>query len=396
MLISFAIHAILFMMATTHHLNKIRVQQGELIIAQLSEESLSDLINKNAISLALLVNRYANLPNIASIHLADANGQLLASAGKHKTQANEIMTKDIKYNDKVVGQLEVAMIETGSSEILNNIWWAMLVSSLIHIVLGAIYFSILRPRRSEHVQNLLELQHMIHETEFLKQALKEEQDKTTELLKELEINTFAPSTPVEENPVLALNIRFYDPKNLLNNVSPSLSQHYFQTCQVLLDRSIELCCQHYNIALKEIHITQPFSNTGATITLSQKIEYVSECLLLINAVSNLLLETLYQTYRQHKRFALPTCSAIATEMTSMQLNAVNTAERLSQYVTTQQSAVYLTAESLRQISKHYQLIALENPSNALMRQAFLVTGMDSETAVLASHFRSLILQDKSA
>ena len=52
--------------------------------SQLVADSLSELEPANTVSLALVANRYATNPSVASIRILDANKQVLATSGMAK------------------------------------------------------------------------------------------------------------------------------------------------------------------------------------------------------------------------------------------------------------------------------------------------------------------------
>lgn len=392
LLISFVIHAGLFMLATTHYLDKTRLQQGQLILNHLSEDSVRDLANANPVSLALLANRYAHLPNVAALRIYDANDQQLVITGSHKTQLLNVMTKEVRSKDKIIGRVELSLLETSNSEVLSQIWWVIFLSLLVHVGLWGLYILLIRPQqRVKLVEATPEKTAPIdHSIEQIKQTLQQKEQKLTEALQSFEESNDALSDEPPKH--IALSIKFFDPKELLRNVSPTLSTHYFETCQVLLERSIELATEHFNVPAESISISQRFNEQGAKIIVQHQTEQAIDCVFLINAVSALLFETLYDTYRQHKRFALPTCSAVATEMPSLELDSLATAERLLSHAQSKEFLVYLNKDLLRHISKYYQLVALANPHNMLMRQSFSVTGMSPEIATIAGDFRKEILQ----
>ena len=84
LIISFALHTFLLVIATTHQLNENRASQGQLMTSQLVADSLSELEPANTVSLALIANRYATNPSVASIRILDANKQVLATSGMSK------------------------------------------------------------------------------------------------------------------------------------------------------------------------------------------------------------------------------------------------------------------------------------------------------------------------
>ena len=195
---------------------------------------------------------------------------------------------------------------------------------------------------------------------------------------------------------VALNIQYYDPKQLLDSVNQTVSVPYFNLCQIFLNKSIELAVQHYKLNRSDITTVQQFSAQGATITLTADMPNAVPCLVMISSVFQLLSEVLYKRYREEKRFVLQTRSAISSSVEAMQLSAVQAAERLVHQLSAKESAVHLNNELLKDISEHYDLVSLPNPTNVLTRHAFMVNGMDSSTAELAQSLRTEILKGKQS
>lgn len=100
LIVSFALHTFLLVLATTHQLNDNRANQGQLMTSQLVTDSLAELEPANRVSLALLANRYATNPSVASIRILDANGQVLATGGLTKTRDGEVFVRDALQNGK--------------------------------------------------------------------------------------------------------------------------------------------------------------------------------------------------------------------------------------------------------------------------------------------------------
>lgn len=100
LIVSFALHTFLLVIATTHQLNENRASQGQLMTSQLVADSLTELEPANTVSLALLANRYATHPSVASIRILNANQQLLATGGMAKTRSGEVFVRDALQNEK--------------------------------------------------------------------------------------------------------------------------------------------------------------------------------------------------------------------------------------------------------------------------------------------------------
>ena len=120
LIVSFAFHTFLLVLATTHQLNENRANQGQLMTSQLVTDSLSELEPANTVSLALLVNRYATNPSIASIRILDAHNQVLATGGQSRTRVGEVFVIDDIINEKKVVTIEIFLNKPSIGEILRT------------------------------------------------------------------------------------------------------------------------------------------------------------------------------------------------------------------------------------------------------------------------------------
>ncbi|NIE96360.1 DUF4175 domain-containing protein [Acinetobacter sp. Tr-809] len=404
LIVSFALHTFLLVIATTHQLNENRASQGQLMTSQLVADSLSELEPANTVSLALVANRYATNPSVASIRILDANKQVLATSGMAKTRQGEVFVRDALQNEKKVGTVEITLIQPSIGEILRTQWLAILVSLFIHGLIWLAYRAIARPTRSEYLARINQENHLKHEIQRLTQALALEKQNTVTLVAQAQQQAKTQAKPrVEKNLVessqindqaLALNIQFYDPKQLLSSVNQSVSVPYFKLCQLFLDKSIDLCAKHYQIDASQIRVAQEFNADGATLATSSEQSHALECLMMVGAVFQLLADVLYKRYREDKRFALQTRGAVASAVDAMQLDALEAAKRLAQHLHAKEAALHLNHEQLKTIQNNYELVAMPNPSNIMTRHAFMINGMNEECATLAQTLRTEILMGK--
>ena len=402
LIVSFAFHTFLLVLATTHQLNENRANQGQLMTSQLVTDSLSELEPANTVSLALLVNRYATNPSIASIRILDAKNQVLATGGQSRTREGEVFVRDAIINEKKVGTIEITLIQPSIGEILRTQWLAILLSLLVHGLLWLAYRAIARPSRSEYLARINNESRLKHELQLLTQALEQEKHQTALALAQAQQQPKPVMSPKANKAIeqsqdqdnIALNIQFYDPKQLLNTVTQSVSVPYFSLCQIFLNKSIELCVQHYKLNRSDIQTVQPFHEDGATLSIAANTPNAAACMAMIGTVFQLLSEVLYKRYREEKRFVLQTRSGLSTAVEAMQLSAVQAAERLVHQLSARENAVHLPNELLDQLSAHYELVSMPNPTNVLMRHAFMVNGMDSQSAELAQSLRTEILKGK--
>ncbi|MFN4318634.1 hypothetical protein [Acinetobacter parvus] len=406
LIVSFALHTFLLVIATTHQLNENRASQGQLMTSQLVADSLSELEPANTVSLALVANRYATNPSVASIRILDANKQVLATSGMAKTRQGEVFVRDALQNEKKVGTVEITLIQPSIGEILRTQWLAILASLFIHFLIWLAYRAIARPTRSEYLARINQENHLKHEIQRLTQALVLEKQNTVTLVAQAQQQAKAQPKPrTEKKPAeqtqldhatLALNIQFYDPKQLLSSVNQSVSVPYFKLCQLFLDKSIDLCSRHYQMDASHIHVVQQFNAEGATLSTTLEKPHALECLMMVGAVFQLLAEVLYKRYREDKRFALQTRGAVTGAVDAMQLDAIEASKCLTQHLHAKEAALHLSHEQLKTIQNSYELVAMPNPSNIMTRHAFMINGMNEQCATLAQNLRTEILMGKKA
>ena len=401
LIISFALHTFLMVIATTHQLNANRANQGQLMTSQLVTDSLSELEPANTVSLALLANRYATNPSVASIRILDAQKQVLATSGLAKTRQGEVFVRDALQNEKKVGSIEITLIKPSIGEILRTQWLTILVSLIIHGLIWLAYRAIARPTRSEFLARLNKEARLKHEIQQLMEAL--EAEKADKMLAIAQAKQQAKPKPIKversvefdkNQAAIALNIQYYDPTQLMNTVNQSVSVPYFNLCQIFLNKSIELSAQHFKLNSKDFTVHQEFSQQGASVSIPTEKPNALACILMIGSVFQLLSDVLYKRYREDKRFVLQTRCAVTTEVEAMQLDSLQAAERLSNHLIAKEMALYLNNDLLKQIGESYQLVAMPNPSSLLTRHAFMINGMNAESAELAQTIRTEILKGK--
>ncbi|MEQ1247009.1 hypothetical protein ABLT93_07370 [Acinetobacter soli] len=405
LIVSFALHTFLMVIATTHQLNENRASQGQLMTSQLVTDSLTELEPANTVSLALIANRYATNPSVASIHILDANKQVLATSGMEKTRQGEVFVRDALQNEKKVGTIEITLIKPSIGEILRTQWLTILAMFVIHLLLWLAYRAIARPSRSEYLARINSETRLKHEIQQLIQALETEKQNTITLVaqakqqaqqKAIQIPDVVLPEHTQGDQAVALNIQFYDPKQLLNSVNQSVSVPYFKLCQIFLQKSIELSCKHYHVNPNEIQVVNEFQQQGANLIMSKPTTQGTLCLLMTGAVFQLLSDVLYKRYREDKRFALQTRFAVSTAVEAMQLNPLEAAQRLTGYLHAKESALHLNHHQLKVVGEAFQLVAMPNPSNVMTRHAFMMNGMNNDCAETAQRIRTEILMGKKA
>ncbi|AOA59681.1 hypothetical protein [Acinetobacter larvae] len=403
LIISFALHTFLMVVATTHQLKENRTNQGQLMTSQLVTDSMLELESANTISLALIAKRYATNPSVAAIRILDARQQVLATSGLAKTREGEVFVRDALLNEKKIGRVEVTLIKPSTGEILRSQWWAIVVSLLIHALLWLAYRAIARPTRSEYLARMNQEARLKHEIIQLTEALEAEKNQQALAIAQAQqqqqenkaLERKLSDQAVAGEDIVAINIQYYDPKQLLKTVNQSVSIPYFNLCQIFLEKSIEQCTQYYQLDPKLIMVQQKFNQQGAMLSATITHPQAVACLLLIGSVFQLLSDVLYKRYREERRFVLQTRCGVAMAVEVMQLNAPQAAARLTQQLIAKEMALYLSNEQLKTICEQYQLVAMPNPSSVLTRHAFMVNGLNSDLANLVQEMRTEILRGKN-
>lgn len=400
LILSFALHSILIVVATNYYLKDNRAIQGELLTRQLVNDTLNELDPPNTIALALVANRYATDPSIASLRILTATNQELATAGANKTRPGEVFIRDAAINEQTVGRVEVTLIVPSLGEHLRNQWLPLLLCLILHGLLWLGYRTVARPTRSEFLAKMKREAHLKHEIQRLADALEQEKHqaslaiaKAQQLYQkpkaDLHVQDPLKHTQISEH--LYLSVQFYDPKQLLGTVNQSVAQTYFNISQLLLNKTMELCQKHYGLSSNDMEVIQPFFDDGAILRVKKDAPAAISTIIQVAVVFQLLSEAMYKRYRDEKRFALQTRCAIAEDLPSMQLSAQKAAVRLGQYLHAKETAIYLSKSAFKDVRHHYDFITLPNPSNALMREALLLQSLNKDCAELANEMRTEIL-----
>lgn len=400
LIVSFALHSVLIVVATNYFLKDNRAIQGELLTRQLVTDSVNELDPPNTVALALLASRYATNPSIASLRILDQSDRVLATAGANKTRQGEVFVRDALVNEQKIGRIEVTLIKPSLGETLRNQWLPLLVSFMIHTLLWLGYRTVARPTRSEFLAKMKREAQLKHEIQRLADALEQEKHQANLAIARAQQLYQRPKANVDvKDPLQAtaqsehvyLSVQFYDPKQLLGTVNQSTAQTYFNLAQLFLNKTLKLCQTHYQLQENELEVIQPFFDDGALVRINKQANHAITAIIQMAVVFQLLSEAMYKRYRDEKRFALQTRCAIAEELPSMQLSAEKAAIRLGQYLHAKETAIYLSRPSFKDVRHCYEFIALPNPSNALTRDALLLQGLNNESAQTAQDMRTEIL-----
>ncbi len=411
LIISFAVHVILMVHTTNHQLSNTRAIQGELMTRQLAEDSLTMLAPVDTVSLALMANRYTRRPDVASLKVTAADGRVLTTSGNAPTRSGEVFTKKVMLDQKVIGQIELALIQPSIGEMIRTQWLPLLLSLFTHLLLWLLYRVAARPTRREYLATLAREQQLQEQLQALKLYAEQAQKNAViarvmanpgeipkpGLANDTEGNNGSASGEAAQDSAFILRIGFVDPKQLLGTLSPGLARPYFSLCQTLLEQAIQQNCQHFE-ALNDqsahckridYKIVQPFGESGAIISASGSNPHSALFLAQLAQLFNLLTDVVYRRHREIKRFALHTRTALAEPQHNQPAQAL--AQSLIHHVEANQLAVHLTDDQLLTLQQYFQLSPFDSPTDAQTREALLVTAMNVDGARFVSKARERIL-----
>lgn len=404
LIISFALHAVLIIHATSKQLSNTRAIQGELMTRQLAEDSLANLIPVDTVSLALLANRYSSRPDVAALKITAIDGRVLTTGGTAPTRAGEVFHKKIMLDKQAVGDIELTLIEPSFGEIIRDQWLPLLLAALIHILLWLLYRVIARPTRSEYLATLARERQLKEQVSALKLTVETAQKNAViaqalaQQKKESATGTGAavPAQPAEALPpqtaAYVLHISFADPKQLLGTLSPGLARPYFNLCQTLLEQAMEQTRQQMQVSV-DCTVLQSFGENGAVVAVNknEKTTTANVALFLVKLgkLFNELTDIVYRRHREIKRFALHTRCAVTEQQVGHPAQAL--AQGLIHHVNSNELAVHVSDEQVLLVQQYFQLAPLTNPTDAQMREALMVIAMNVECAKFVAQARDRIL-----
>lgn len=397
LIISFAVHVTLMIHATNQQLSNNRAIQGELMTRQLADDSLAMLAPVDTVSLALMGNRYASRPDVSSLKILAADGRVLTTSGSAPTRSGEIFNKKIMLDQQTIGQVELTLIKPSIGELIRMQWPPILLSLLIHGLLWLLYRVVARPTRREYLESLSREQQLqeqmvalrLHAEQAQKNAMMAQAMANPDGLPKATVAAENSKTEPNADKRFVLSIDFVDPKKLLGTLSPGLARPYFSLCQTLLEESIAQNQQHFESQTIDYKIEQNFAENGAIISAAGTNPNSVLFLTQVAKLFNLLTEVVYKRHREIKRFALHTRAAIAQPQANQSAEAL--AHSLMAYMDVHRLAVHVSDEQLLKLQQHFELSALDSPTNAQMREALIVTGMKMQEAQFIRDARERIL-----
>lgn len=391
--ISFALHTALIVEGAAHQLASTRDAQGQLLIRQLAEDASLGVARQDTVALALLANRYSQRPDVVSMRLLAADGHILATGGNAPSRSGASFQQILFQDRAQSGQVELTLADISLGEIIRLQWLPLLLSLLIHAFLWLFYRVVARPKplwaADTHAADHIE------ESESGNSTVDGTSDTrpTSEPSLQLKAAEATSATP-KVYPVV-LKITFDDPKSLLDTLTPSIAQKYFNLCQKLLEEAIRVLGTHMpnDGESTELTVITPFGMNGALVGVSQSSTPALGHLLLLAQLVNLLSDAVYRRNRLEKRFALHTHTVISEA--HEESDAITQSAILVELAKTNDVLIKVSDSNLSRLMIQFSLSALEQaadlPENSEIGEIMRLNGLRSDQAQLIERTRAQIL-----
>ncbi|MBC7751359.1 MAG: hypothetical protein H7Z73_06520 [Candidatus Saccharibacteria bacterium] len=391
--ISFALHTALIVEGAAHQLASTRDAQGQLLIRQLAEDASLGVARQDTVALALLANRYSQRPDVVSMRLLAADGHILATGGNAPSRSGASFQQILFQDRAQSGQVELTLADISLGEIIRLQWLPLLLSLLIHAFLWLFYRVVARPKplwaADTHAADHFE------ESESGNSTIEGTSDTTPTTEPSLQLKAAEATSATPKVYPVVLKITFDDPKSLLDTLTPSIAQKYFNLCQKLLEEAIRVLGTHMpnDGESTELTVITPFGMNGALVGVSQSSTPTLGHLLLLAQLVNLLSDAVYRRNRLEKRFALHTHTVISEA--HEESDAITQSAILVQHAKTNDVLIKVSDSNLSRLMIQFSLSALEQavdlPENSEIGEIMRLNGLRSDQAQLIERTRAQIL-----
>lgn len=415
-LISFCLHIVLFVVSAQQQALKKETQAAQAAAKQLTQELKAPLSANDRVSVAVIVSRYVTADAIAYIGVYDTQGELIVPVGDDsKLEGDEVMITD---GAAVLGRAVIKTMPVHRARIIAEHWLFVLGALVLHAMLWMIYGYVARPSK----RLLTKIQDDTRER-LLNQGVwqagaspkKEQADRaaTTPIQSpatpKISTQTNAPTQnsvsrfgfdkpktiksfleanlPSNENAkTMAVQVAFFDKKNLFDVLDPKKADDYLALCDELFDKTIKTVLntsQCQGVVLGEV---TPFASTGAVAVLHKQQQTANLALaaVLIAKLFVLVNQVVYDKLRQSAHFALQ-IKTIATCESKKQMS--------KQTLSRQEEAVLLllSKKDKDDLSDKMTLEAVKSDKGGTQTECYCIAQINEPLTQLLTQLRFQVL-----
>lgn len=415
--INFVLVSALAVFSLSNHAAKTRQDQGNMLLQQLNQTLADTVAAKDRVGLSLVAGRYADLPQVNSLKVTSADGDVLSDIGNAPKLAGEVFSGDITKDNSTIGKVTLTLKTTGLGDMVKNQWPLFLGAALLHVLLFLLYRLVARqyvvresvPERAysgsaeahsaKNSQIAFEADHQALGTVPAQEAGKEDFTPKENIFSNTPVadipnyddmavaDTPAQTELAKDANRMRLNIQFDDPRSLLPRLAMSVAKPYYKLCDKLLDNAIAVLADS-SIMPKGVSFDKVnFSVAGVSVVaLSEDKETAAFSCFLLGQLYLLLHDITYQKHREINRFALPCKACICNGNVIDNLISVLELESIANDI-----LLLLTPEENALFRGKVQMQSFSNPKTVLQRDIGVVEEVDHQLIKQISHLRDLVL-----
>ena len=412
-LLSLSLHLLFFVLGQNHRLTEQYQQIAENNANIIAQEVAIAMQAKDRVSLSVIANRYAQDDNVDFIGIYDTKDTLLVPIGK-QTDHHIIAHVPITVDNQVLGSVGVETKAVNRSLIISDNWLYLISVLVLHFIIYLVYGYIARPsanmlkKITEDVRLRLLASGIVSEKQQMHHIApaslvaappldKEHNDKTTD-----DDHTTAQKTdnssppvindtlpPAEDLPfisLVAVQIRFEDPDDLLSAVSHHTKSAYFNLCNQILVKAVQELLKLPVLSGVSLHSLNDYDDNGTTVLLKADNRHAKATTagVMLARLIVMLNQIVYDKHRDLKRFCLTTRGMVSDFEHQKEIVAVSKNHR-------ERVLVLIPEAGIIEAKSYVSFERLSKPRTALERQSYYLKLVSESTLQRLFQVRDAVL-----
>lgn len=412
-LLSLSLHLLFFVLGQNHRLTEQYQQIAENNANIIAQEVAIAMQAKDRVSLSVIANRYAQDDNVDFIGIYDTKDTLLVPIGK-QTDHHIIAHVPITVDNQVLGSVGVQTKAVNRSLIILDNWLYLISVLVLHFIIYLVYGYIARPsanmlkKITEDVRLRLLASGIVSEEQQMHHIApaslvaappldKEHNDKTTDDDHTTAQKTDKSSPPVindtlppaEDLPfisLVAVQIRFEDPDDLLSAVSHHTKSAYFNLCNQILVKAVQELLKLPVLSGVSLHSLNDYDDNGTTVLLKADNRHAKATTagVMLARLIVMLNQIVYDKHRELKRFCLTTRGMISDFEHQKEIVAVSKNHR-------ERVLILIPEAGIIEAKSYVNFERLSKPRTALERQSYYLKLVSESTLQRLFQVRDAVL-----
>lgn len=412
-LLSLSLHLLFFVLGQNHRLTEQYQQIAENNANIIAQEVAIAMQAKDRVSLSVITNRYAQDDNVDFIGIYDTKDTLLVPIGK-QTDHHIIAHAPITMDNQVLGSVGVQTKAVNRSLIISDNWLYLISVLVLHFIIYLVYGYIARPsanmlkKITEDVRLRLLASGIVSEEQQMHHIApaslvaappldKEHNDKTTDDDHATAQKTDNSSPPVvndtlppaEDLPfisLVAVQIRFEDPDDLLSAVSHHTKSTYFNLCNQILVKAVQELLKLPVLSGVSLHSLNDYDDNGTTVLLKADNRHAKATTagVMLARLIVMLNQIVYDKHRELKRFCLTTRGMVSDFEHQKEIVAVSKNHR-------ERVLILIPEAGIIEAKSYVNFERLSKPRTALERQSYYLKLVSESTLQRLFQVRDAVL-----